>query len=529
MIRAMQGEVGAEGASVRWPIHPFPVYVLLIAAYPVLFLLSENLAEVHLGDALVPLARALVLAAAAWLPAAVVLRDLRRGALVGAAVIVWWYGYGRVAELVAPQEVTRDAQLVGWAVGVGLLVLASIVLSRKWIGRVTGALNVVALVLVALTLVQILPSELSRRTVAATPQDAGPIHPGDRDIYFLVYDRYGSEHSIEALAGISNDLPAWLTARGFYVASNAHANYGRTAMSLAATLNLRFLDELAAQMGPDSDDAKPINEMIQEHEVERFLHDRGYRYVNIGNWWGPTKKVRSADVNPTMDGATDFEVVLERTTFEPTLDDLRNVPDPPSHHLLHRASSLFALRALDELRTVPGPKFVMMHVLLPHEPYVFDAFGDYPPAEVQAARTLDDGYREQLKFTNAEIRRIVDELLAGPDETDPIVIIAADEGPYPDRYAANQVGFDWGIATPDELETKFGILNAMYLPGEAPADAPAPYPSMSSVNTFPIVFNRYFGTDLPLHPDRSWSSASWVRPYDLTEITDRLPDFSGAG
>jgi hypothetical protein len=270
--------------------------------------------------------------------------------------------------------------------------------------------------------------------------------------------------------------------------------------------------------------------MIQEHQVERFLHERGYRYVNIGNWWGPTKKVRSADENPTMDGATDFEVALDKTTAQPTLDDMRDVPDPPSHHLLHRAAALFDLREIDAVSREPGPKFVIMHILLPHEPYVFDRYGDYPPtAWNRDAKTDTAGYSEQLLFTNDRIRRIVDELLAGPDETDPVVIIAADEGPYPIRYALDQVGFDWDTATPEELETKYGILFAMYLPGDAPPGAPEPYPSMTSINTFPIVFDRYFGTDIPLFPDRIWSSSSWVRPYDLTEITDRLPSFSDSG
>jgi hypothetical protein len=43
------------------------------------------------------------------------------------------------------------------------------------------------------------------------------------------------------------------------------------------------------------------------------------------------------------------------------------------------------------------------------------------------------------------------------------------------------------------------------------------------VNTFRLIFGAYFGADLPLLPDRSFTSAGKYRPYDLTEITDRLP------
>ena len=48
------------------------------------------------------------------------------------------------------------------------------------------------------------------------------------------------------------------------------------------------------------------------------------------------------------------------------------------------------------------------------------------------------------------------------------------------------------------------------------------YPAMSSINTFPVVLSTYFEGDWQLLPDRSWTSAGWNRPYDLTDVTDRL-------
>jgi hypothetical protein len=45
---------------------------------------------------------------------------------------------------------------------------------------------------------------------------------------------------------------------------------------------------------------------------------------------------------------------------------------------------------------------------------------------------------------------------------------------------------------------------------------------MSSVNTFRMLLDRYWGADLPLLEDRAWVSKK-AKPYDMTEITDRLP------
>lgn len=158
-----------------------------------------------------------------------------------------------------------------------------------------------------------------------------------------------------------------------------------------------------------------------------------------------------------------------------------------------------------------GPKLVFAHFLVPHPPYLFLEDGTVAPDRAT--------YATQLAYTNARIRDLIDPLLALPEDQQPIIIIQADEGPRPPRYEADLAGFDWSQATDAELVMKFGILNAMYLPGPE-GDAPLPG-GMSAVNTYPEILNRYFDLDLPRSPDRSFTSPE-MRPYELTDITDRL-------
>jgi hypothetical protein len=356
---------------------------------------------------------------------------------------------------------------------------------------------------------------------AATPTDTAAA--GSRDLYYVLLDRYGSNPGMEGLGARPSDLGDWLASRGFTLAEAAHANYGRTTMSLAATLSMTTLDDAAAQVGPESNDPAPVYALIQDHALGRFLKERGYRYVHIGNWFAPTRTVRIADESLAMPWGSDFEAKLEETTFKPTLDDLTGVTDPPAHHVLHRRTALWQLQEFERVRTEPGPKLVILHILLPHDPYVFDEIGEYPDEHARETRTEGDKYARQTTWLNDQVRRIVDELLDAPADEQPIIVIAGDEGPYPTRYKAAKETFDWADATTTELETKYGILDAYYLPGDAPPDAPAPYPTMSSWNTFRVVLARYFGADLPLLPDRSYTSKSWKRPYDLTDVTDRLP------
>jgi hypothetical protein len=58
---------------------------------------------------------------------------------------------------------------------------------------------------------------------------------------------------------------------------------------------------------------------------------------------------------------------------------------------------------------------------------------------------------------------------------------------------------------------------------------------MSSVNTFRVVFRRYFGAPLEALPDHSYYSV-WDRPYDFRDVTslvetyrEPLPAASGPG
>ena len=87
----------------------------------------------------------------------------------------------------------------------------------------TGGLNLIAVVLVVMVGATILPYELGRArpdpvSLAATVTT--PERSGRRpDIYFLVFDRYGSADSLKRRFGLDNDLYGWLEDRGFQVPS----------------------------------------------------------------------------------------------------------------------------------------------------------------------------------------------------------------------------------------------------------------------------------------------------------------------
>ena len=519
------------GILERLGNHPksaFAIHPILLAAYPVLFLFAQNLGGVSLGNLTMPLARAIgaagLMTAVAW----ILPPDPRRGALIATALVVMWFYFGRVATLLAPLAVGQTMQLVAWGLFLGVALVAALRLRDRWISSLTSALKAIGVVLVVMTLVQIAPYEWAHQAAAAAERPAMSAPAGARDIYYFILDRYGSNQGLQAWGDVTSDLPTWLAAQGFAVEAGARANYIRTDLSLAATLNMESLDSLAATKGPASNDLGPIYALLQDNAAGQFLEAHGYRYVNIGSWYNPTQTIRIADQNLFWNATSDFDAMLDKTTFGPTLASILNLPVMPTDDAIHRNNALYQFSVLPGVEQEPGPKFVVAHILLPHPPYVFDPNGSYPSAAEQAGRTEAQAFGAQMTYLNAQVRSIVTGLLSRPSDQQPIVVIQADEGPYPDPYQADEVHFDWSTATSDELEAKYGILDAFYLPGAAVAGTPEPYSTVTSWNTFPIVFDRYFGANIPLLPDRSFTSSSYTRPYDFTDVTTRLPTPAGS-
>jgi hypothetical protein len=498
---------------------PRPIHPLLLAAYWVLALYAANLAEASLGQVIPVLVGALALTGAAWLVLSLVLRNVQRAAILAFAGTAVFYGYSYLI------DATGGTSLGGWPlrIAVVLFVGASFLAAlapRSPLPAITRGLNILTALLVAVTLITIVPAEVTKALTAEAPPSGVkatvpftanlPANALKRDIYFIVPDRYGSQRALALDYGIEdNAFPDWLEQHGFYVARGSHANYVRTSWSLIATLNLAYLEDVPSGNG------------ISVHAVGQFLKDLGYRYIHIGaNIATQTSAI--ADVNVGLDTTSEFARSLLDTTLYSKIAVRLGVEHLNSARQRQVDWTSFELQSIADAEAVPGPKFVFVHVLLPHPPYVYDSDGRVISDREDAGRSDADGYHDQLLYTNTRLEQLFEPLLARPPDEQPIIVIAADEGPYPKRYDAVRregQGFDWdwAQATGDEIETKFGILDALYLPG---VDRSELYPSISPVNTFRLIFSRYFGVQLPLLPDRSFAPSP--SHGGTIEITDQL-------
>ena len=254
--------------------------------------------------------------------------------------------------------------------------------------------------------------------------------------------------------------------------------------------------------------------------VPTALKELGYQYIHVSNWWTPTATNVDADRTFRYKGQDEFSTVLAQTTLLRAFNEPEAAPTDPWDWRVLREHTVYELDRLDEIPSLPGPKYVFGHLLLPHDPYVFNADGSFTGREQVERLGQPESYRRQLSYANTRMLQLVDEILAasGPDA---VIMLQGDEGPFPARYRADEWGFEWRQASDDELEEKFGILYAMRVP-DVDLEAAGFHDTITPVNTFRLIFNARFGTDLPLLPDRSWAHEDLYHFYDFFEITDRL-------
>jgi hypothetical protein len=512
---------------------PLPLHPLLFAAVPVLALWVHNLSEgVSLREVLPPLAITVVGAGVVMVVAALLLqRDLLKGALVAGAIVFLVFSYGPLSAL-----------LDGWKVGSSRLVTtliimgASLVLAVVAIRAVTRAapqrvagltrgLNFVAAGLVALNVISIGVYQFRDevRGVDASgviDSAAGRTNPaGKPDIYYLVLDEYGGERAMRELLGFDNRpfLDA-LEDRGLYVPAHPTTNYPRTSLYLASTLNMEYVHRLVPRRTAITEEnLKPL---IVDDVVPKFLKAKGYRYVHVGSWVRLTASNPQADVNVTLGrGLSEFSnTLIGQTQLQPALETVGTLAWARQQY--DRAH--FQFDQLAKSRDLPGPKFVFGHIIVPHWPYVFDEDGGFSdtriplaslrPPLAEVSQEIRESYITQVKFVNRKTLELIDALLAGPPESDPIIVLQSDEG-----------FFTWLLspakADDRDLQQHFNILSAYYFPR---LERTGLYPRITPVNSFRLLFANYFGARLPLLPDRNYILVHLKTGYEFCDVTDRV-------
>jgi len=492
----------------RFPLHPF-----LFAMYPILALLAFNISEVDYSSGFRPFVLSILVAVILVLIFYWFYRDWRRTALISTILLILFFSYGHIYLLLKGLEISgfylfRHRTLVPiWIV---LTVLAMWWVSRKSVNvtSATQTLNVVGLFLLILPIIQMfsfsIKSEASQVNAEKNTSALDlKVNSQPPDIYYIILDGYGRSDILKNEYQYDNsDFLNTLRDQGFFIADCAQSNYAQTQLSLASSLNFNYIDALSNRFVPGSEDRTGLDALIHHGLVRQSLQKAGYTTVAFATGFLATE-LSDADYflipRRSIGELNEFESLLMETTFARLLQDANTFGMQNSGSDLYRERTLFALDKLDKLSYIKGPKFVFVHLVIPHPPYVFGPTGG--PVEAAGVGTTKtrqgaSHYRDQAIYISARMAEIVPKIIAN-SATPPIIVIQGDHGP----------------TVASRPRSRMSNLNAYFLPGASKSL----YSTITPVNTFRVIFNDYFGQNLQLLDDVSLYS-DYEDPFNFKVI-----------
>ncbi|MCH7883537.1 sulfatase-like hydrolase/transferase [Patescibacteria group bacterium] len=486
-------------------LHPF-----LFAIFPILFLFVHNRGWItDYSEIILPLAAVLGATVLLFFLLTIILKDSKKAGIIVSLFVILFFFYGHLYEMAYARSIElfpfgRHRYLLPTF---GLLFVLGTYFSirtRKSLRALTNILNVTAFSLVLIPLINLGLYETGSKTVLEKTRQDNEINtiskiPAERpDIYYIILDTYAGSKTLKDIFGYDNsEFTNFLTQKGFYIADKSLSNYGGTTLSLPSSLNMEYLDDALVKDGKP----KPENviSLIRNNRVLQFLKSKGYTTVNLGHWWEPTSYNEYADIN--FQGgryASEFSRLFLRTT----------ALAPFIQSFLASKTRDGILNMFDILAEIPqkveSPKFVFVHFLAPHSPFVIGANGEevVKPVDLnkkELGEWKKNAYLNQLIFINKKIKEVINAILE-QSKAPPIILIQSDHGPG---------------------EAAFRNFSSYYLPGDGKEIL---YDSITPVNSFRLIFNHYFNASYELLPDRAYEivESDMKDSYKFIDVTDQV-------
>lgn len=500
------------------PGRVFPVYPLLLATYPPLALVVANLGQVALSAGVRALIISVLIGAGVYAGLRLLLGSWQRAAPPAALLLALFFTYGHVYGLVEPLQVSgvaigRHRYLAPLWLGLGGLATWRLLRRRGYPETLHRSLNAGAAVLVVLAVGQLIFAQI-RATLRVNERDAAQVgqsvlQAGEADlpdVYWIILDGYGRSDALLQDYGYDNQpFLNQLRQIGFVIPDCTQSNYTYTSLSISSALHMDYIENFTPFIveGDTFPDLLTYKDYISHSPVRDFLESLGYQVVTFetGYFWAD---IEDADYfivgndNPLHQEAgglqiSDFEELYIRTTALRPLEEMsKALRDKLAPRMLtsferRYQTTVFMLDQFERVPEIEGHKFVIAHIMAPHDPFVFDAQGNY----VESMDPLV-AYAPEVEYINGRILKIVRAILAQSD-TPPVIVVQGDHG--------------WSMPNRNKN------LNAYYLPGHADVV----YPTITPVNTFRLIFNTYFGGKYPLLEDRSFFSQA-DRMYEFTPV-----------
>jgi hypothetical protein len=320
------------------------------------------------------------------------------------------------------------------------------------------------------------------------------------DIYFFIFDEYTNHKTLQSQFHYANEgLIKYLKEKGFYVAPDSKSNYNQTHISLSSEMNLKYLAAMYNGKQYYARDFLRGTYTLYHNELIMMLKKQGYDIKNYSIFDLPGAPMHSPRpfeeeflpviFNQTLLKKMDMDIGWNFRTWQPAPTSLTKEQKQKVERDLNRFKETSAGVLRSVRRTQKKPVFTYAHFLLPHRPYYFDSTGKRLADSLAHEYAPDNnhGYLQQVVYVNNFIiKPLVDSIFKASSR--PFIIIL--QGDHGFR--------GW---PPEKKELAFENLNTFYFHDK---DYSQLYPAITSVNTFRVVFNKYFGTNFLLLKDSTF-------------------------
>lgn len=299
------------------------------------------------------------------------------------------------------------------------------------------------------------------------------------DIYYIILDSYSSNERLSKYGHNNAYFTEFLKGKGFYLSTNSNSNYNYTSSSLSSSLNSSYLN-IKNKGRYSMLDIRKLSEFINNNRVVNTLKKVDYQ-TNIFSLYSisdePSRLLNLPE--DKLGGSKSFFATLLRFYYQ-TFDSNNQISLNKAYYN-YNIKSFNYLDSLSTSNASEKPQFNYIHILATHPPFVINSKGDFE--EKLNLTHNKDSYIREIEYTNDRIMSFVKTLLKSKQKQ-PVIIIQSDHGAHLNNLA----------------ETKT-ILNAYYFPDK---NYESLYQTISPVNTFRVIFNKYFDSKLQLLPDSSY-------------------------
>lgn len=444
------------------------ITVILVSAYPVIFLWSVNVRELSFFEILPMLSLYIVIGSVCWLIIRFLLKSSIKASLLETILFATASNFSLITTALSISKRTASIAFVIIAIMITLFFLKHAIKSAQ------NICTIISLTLSALIIVNIIsamPIEIHNVVVRSTLKKNNIVEQVNKkingsNIYYLLCDEYAGFDQMEYTLGFDNmEFKNFLLNNNFNISlTSKNANTTTTAI----ISNLMQLEYKADQYSTGAE----LKAFILNSRLLNILKSQGYSIRGVGNteWMNIKSNEKGENGAKAMSGENLGEILRNQTIFARK----QNASFNKSIKLIQDS-----LKALNQVPIEANHStFTFFYVSCPHPPFFFYEDGTIKPSEewYNEDDQNESSYIDTVKYLNSQLIPAVTRII----EKDPqsIIIVCSDHG--------------LRMTGKSDYDEKRTILNAVYYKGEQLDELEG----KSSVNTMRMLLNYEFDLGL---------------------------------